>query len=97
MGKHDKPEVLTRMSEEEEKQFLKARIERLEKENKRLREELMQAKKEAAGMTGLYEKGAAATQTSVAKKDAIIKRKNDEIKMAKEAIYLAAMREVALR
>ena len=97
MGKHDKPEVLTRMSQEEEKKFLEARISRLELENKRLREELMQAKKEAASMAGLYEKGAEATQTSVAKKDAIIKRKDDEIKMAKEAIYLAALREISLR
>ena len=106
MGKHDKKEV----KQEEVKQkatnfswqpmpdeFYKERIKTLEQEIVRLKEELIDTQHNLAIMTSLYEQGAESIQRNEARSDEIIERKNEELEMAKEAIYLAAMREVSLR
>ena len=100
MGKHDikaETNVLEKMTPEEEKAFYKARIKHLEEEIKLLRENLREAEQSVAIMTQLYENSAESLQRAEARSDEIIAAKNDEIQMAKEAIYLAAMREVSLR
>ena len=78
-------------------EFYKERIKTLEKRIAELEAELNEAKRDAAAMTSLYESGAESLSRNEARSDEIIARKNEEIQMAKEAIYLAAMREVALR
>ena len=104
MGKHDKkapkgtinPE--TRFSwQPMPDEFYKERIKTLEQEIVRLKEELIDTQHNLAVMTSLYEQGAESIQRNEARSDEIIERKNEEIEMAKEAIYLAAMREVSLR
>lgn len=100
MGKHDikaETNVLEKMTPEEEKVFYKARIKHLEGEVARLTENLAEAEQSVAIMTQLYENSAESLQRAEARSDEIIAAKNDEIQMAKEAIYLAAMREVSLR
>ena len=100
MGKHDikaETNVLEKMTPEEEKAFYKARIKHLEEEIKWLRENLREAEQSVAIMTQLYENSAESAQRSEARSDEVIAQKNEEIAMAKEAIYLAAMREVSLR
>ena len=78
-------------------EFYKERIKTLEKRVAELEAELNEAKRDAAAMTSLYEHGAESLSRNEARSDEIIAKKNEEIQMAKEAIYLAAMREVALR
>ena len=100
MGKHDikaETNVLEKMTPEEENVFYKARIKHLEGEVARLTENLAEAEQSVAIMTQLYENSAESLQRAEARSDEIIAAKNDEIQMAKEAIYLAAMREVSLR
>lgn len=93
MGTHDKMEALV----DDAMEFYKARIKHLEDEVARLKEEVKETERNLAVMTNLYEASAESIQRNEARSDAIIEQKNDEIAMAKEAIYLAAMREVALR
>ena len=100
MGKHDikaETNVLEKMTPEEEKAWYKARIRHLEDEIERIKENLREAEQSVAIMTQLYENSAESLQRSEARSDEIIEAKNEEIAMAKEAIYLAAMREVALK
>lgn len=104
MGKHDKkkPEGTinpeTRFSwQPMPDEFYKERIKALEAEIIKLKEELIDTQHNLAVMTSLYEQGAESLQRSEARSDAIIEQKNEEIDMAKEAIYLAAMREVSMR
>ena len=89
-------------------EYYKERIKTLENRIAELEEELMLTKKnykktcaDLAAMTVAYERGAESAQTALQKSDdrynAKIKKKDDEIQMAKEAIYLAALREVSLR
>lgn len=96
MGKHDKKEINFSWDPMPD-EFYKARISTLEQEIVRLKEELIDTQHNLAVMTSLYEQGAESIQRNEARSDEIIERKNEEIEMAKEAIYLAAMREVALR
>ena len=99
MGKHDKKEAqATRFSwQPMPDEFYKERIKTLEKRITELEAELNEAKREAAGIAALYESGAESLSRNEARSDEITARKNEELEMAKEAIYLAAMREVALR
>ena len=78
-------------------EYYKARIKHLEGEVARLTENLAEAEQSVAIMTQLYENSAESLQRAEARSDEIIAAKNDEIQMAKEAIYLAAMREVSMR
>jgi Na+/phosphate symporter len=100
MGKHDKQvdnQTLDKMTPEEEREWYRAKIKHLQNENTNLNRALLDARNEIARMTVLYEKCAESIQRNEARSDEIIERKNEEIEMAKEAIYLAAMREVSLR
>ena len=100
MGKHDKKDVFNKALESEgmdQHAWYRERIKTLEQEIVRLKEELIDTKHNLAIMTSLYEQGAESIQRNEARSDEIIERKNEELEMAKEAIYLAAMREVALR
>ena len=99
MGKHDKKDELTakEMTPAEERAFYKARIKHLQDEVSRLEAELAEEKQSVAILTHLYENSAESLQRAEARSDEIIEAKNEEIAMAKEAIYLAAMREVSLR
>ena len=100
MGKYDKQvdnEAMNKMTPEEERAWYRAKIKHLQNENTNLNRALLDAKTEIARMTVLYEKSAESIQRNEARSDEIIERKNEEIEMAKEAIYLAAMREVSLR
>lgn len=96
MGKHDKTELNFSWQPMPD-EFYKERIKTLEKRIAELEAELNAAKREAAGMASLYERGAELLSRNEARSDEIIAKKNEEIEMAKEAIYLAAMREVAMR
>lgn len=78
-------------------EFYKERIKFLEREVSRLADELGKAQGEVAYMTHMYEHGAEMLQLSRSRRDEMLEEKNKEIAMAKEAIYLAAMREVSLR
>lgn len=78
-------------------EFYKERIKTLEKRITELEAELNEAKRVSAEMVLLYEQGAESLSRNEARSDEIIAKKNEEIQMAKEAIYLAAMREVSLR
>ena len=78
-------------------EFYKERIKTLEKRITELEAELNEAKRVSAEMVSLYEQGAESLSRNETRSDEIIAKKNEEIQMAKEAIYLAAMREVALR
>ena len=112
MGKHFKQEVVEKEKPYKEKfqdirtgieamaescEYYKARIKKLEADVARLIKEKEELELNLAVMTNLYEHGSESLQRSEARSDEIIERKNEEIKMAKEAIYLAAMREVSLR
>ncbi len=100
MGKHDKQvdnEAMDKMSPEEERAWYRAKIKHLQNENTSLSRALLDARDEIARMTVLYEKSAESIHRHDARSVEIIERKNKEIEMAKEAIYLAAMREVSLR
>ena len=94
MGKHDIKEI---REKDGDKAYYIARIRKLEADVARLDTELREAQHNVAIMTSLYEQSAERLSKNEARSDAIIEQKNDEIEMAKEAIYLAAMREVALR
>ena len=100
MAKHDikmEWDEKTPLTPEEEKAWYKARIKQLEDELEILKENLREAEQSVAIMTQLYENSAESLQRSEARSDEVIAAKNEEIAMAKEAIYLAAMREVSLR
>lgn len=88
MGKHDI---------KHDSDYYIARIRKLEAEVERLTAELKETQQNVAVMTHLYEHSAETIQRNEARSDAIIESKNEEIEMAKEAIYLAAMREVSMR
>ena len=88
MGKHDI---------RHDNDYYIARIKRLETEVASLTEDLKEAERNIAILTNMYEQSAQSVQRNEARSDAIIEQKNEEIEMAKEAIYLAAMREVSLR
>lgn len=97
MGKHDKKVEPVTIAGVDNSYFYKERIKKLESEIIRLKEELIDTQHNLAIMTSLYEQGAESIQRNEARSDEIIERKNEEIEMAKEAIYLAAMREVSMR
>ena len=97
MGKHDKHEEVKFSWQPMPDEYYKARIKTLEKRIEELEEELKEAQQNVAVMTHLYDHSAETVQRNEARSDEIIEGKNEEIDMAKEAIYLAAMREVALR
>lgn len=97
MGKHDMKEAVRFSWQPMPDEYYKARIKTLEKRIEELEEELEDTQHNLAIMTNFYEQGAESIQQNGARSDEIIERKNEEIKMAKEAIYLAAMREVSLR
>ena len=88
MGKHDI---------RHDNDYYIARIKRLEMEVASLTEDLKEAERNIAILTNMYEQSAQSVQRNEERSDAIIEQKNEEIEMAKEAIYLAAMREVSLR
>ncbi len=97
MGKHDKHDEVKFSWQPMPDEYYKARIKTLEKRIEELEEELEDTQHNLAIMTNFYEQGAESIQRNGARSDEIIERKNEEIEMAKEALYLAAMREVALR
>lgn len=97
MGKHDMKEAVRFSWEPMPDEYYKEKIKALYAENNKLKEELENTQYNLAIMTNFYEQGAETIQKNGARSDKIIERKNEEIEMAKEAIYLAAMREVALR
>lgn len=88
MGKHDI---------KHDSDYYIARIRKLEAEVASLTEDLKEAERNIGVLTHLYEHSAETISRNEARSDEIIESKNEELEMAKEAIYLAAMREVALR
>ena len=96
MGKHDKQETNFSWQPPAD-EYYKERIKYLEGEIAKLKEEKAETERNLALMTNLYEQASENIQVSISKHDDAIERKNDEIELAKDAIYLAAMREAALR
>lgn len=96
MGKHDKTETNFSWQPMPD-EFYKERIKTLEERIAELEAELKDAKRVSAEMVSLYEQCVEQLSRNEARSDEVIERKNEEIEMAKEAIYLAAMREVAMR
>lgn len=97
-GKHEVKEdatVITTITDPEG--FYKERIKKLEADVARLTKEKEEMELNLAVMTNMYEQSAETIERYKAWNKDMQKRKNTEITKCKEAIFLAAMREVELR
>ena len=94
MGKHDIKEI---KEVSNDKAYYIARIRKLEAEIQTLKEDLKDAEKDVATITALYEQTAEDLTRSDARYSELVGQRKDEMAMCKEAIFLAAIREVSLR